>query len=225
MSVSIGDRLLQTLSIEDMVLLLCVHGSKHGWPALQMVGDLDGLICRHPNLNWEWTAAQAEKLRSVRLFSFGLYLARELFCTPLPENVANGLHKDPAVAALVREVKQQLFQENKHNSEQRSHAERLNKQKGQHENWVFYLKARERLSDRIRVCLGLERIPEGIGSNVFPWPARCLYYLVQLVRPKASDREWLRLPARLDFFYYLLRPVRLAVKGMRRIGWRVVGRQ
>jgi hypothetical protein len=219
--VTVVDSVFQTLSVEDTLLLLCVHGTRHAWPALSMISDLDGLIRRHPNLNWDWITRQSQRLGCECIVSLGLYLANHFYATPLPQTRMGRCQQDPALAALVREVEQHLFQEKDHASRLDPQAARENQGGGQNENWVFYLKARERMADRIRVCLGLERIPNGLSHKDFPVWARGIFYLALAVTPNESDREWIRLPATLAFLYFLVRPLRLALKTARNVGIRL----
>jgi hypothetical protein len=43
-------------------------------------------------------------------------------------------------------------------------------------------------------------------------PQRILYRYRRIIEPNATDRSSIPLPATLDFLYYLIRPVRLAIK-------------
>ena len=37
---------------EDLLLALCIHGSKHLWERLAWIADIAGLIESQPSLNW-----------------------------------------------------------------------------------------------------------------------------------------------------------------------------
>ena len=45
----------RTLSPEDLLLALCVHGSVHMWSSLRWVADVARLLERSPQLDWNYT--------------------------------------------------------------------------------------------------------------------------------------------------------------------------
>src|SRR5262249_41515449 len=66
------------LGPEDMLLMLCVHGSKHFFRRLEWVCDIAELLAAHPSLHWDEVIARAERLKAKRMLFFGLTLAAEL---------------------------------------------------------------------------------------------------------------------------------------------------
>ena len=66
-----------TLSPEDLLLVLCVHGSKHRWERLAWICDVAELVNRHPRLDWDRVLESAAALRIRRLLDLGLRLAGE----------------------------------------------------------------------------------------------------------------------------------------------------
>ena len=51
--VSLAGSTVQSFSPEVMLLILCVHGSKHRWTRLQWVCDVAELLRAHPRMDWE----------------------------------------------------------------------------------------------------------------------------------------------------------------------------
>ena len=108
------DAKLETVAIkvpanEDLLLALCIHGSKHLWERLAWVCDISGLIATQPDLNWDELISRARSTGSERMLFLGLRLAADLFEALLPEQVEAALNADAAVAALAQDVVRDLF--------------------------------------------------------------------------------------------------------------------
>ena len=174
-----GDTVL-TLPPEDLLPILCMHGSKHFWTRLAWICDIAELIRVHEGINWEQVIERAGTLGSKRMLFLGLYLASDLLEAPLPTNVLHKVRVDPTVKALAEQVRERPFNE-------------PNRQLKAFEDFRYQIRLRERLGDKIR-------------------------YLVLLVLiPHQADVMFLEVPALLRRVYYVLRPVRLAVKYGRRL--------
>jgi hypothetical protein len=101
---------VKCLSSEDLLLSLCVHGSKHQWERLAWICDIAELVKRHTDMNWNlvFERAAAEGGNERMLF-LGLYLAGSLLDAPLPEQVKAKLETEKIVAYLADDVLQRLF--------------------------------------------------------------------------------------------------------------------
>lgn len=60
----------QQLSPEDLLLSLCVHGSKHGWERPAWIIDIFCLILKYPELHWETVLARAHKYAQSRHLAY-----------------------------------------------------------------------------------------------------------------------------------------------------------
>ncbi len=78
MTVEIGGQRLRTFSIEDTLVMLCVHGAKHFWERLGWVLDIATLVAAQP-VDWTLLNRIAAKMESTRVLHLGLYLAHDLF--------------------------------------------------------------------------------------------------------------------------------------------------
>jgi hypothetical protein len=192
---------------EEMLLILCAHGAKHDWSQLRMIADVNALIRSAPALDWARVIGQARALHGSRLLALGLLLAHDLLGTPLSDEVVRRVRSDPGAQSLATAVVRQL-------------TEHLPKPLGSQPVSALYLQARERLSDRIRVCVRLERIPPDVHRATLPLPARWLIYLSLALLPRDWDRDLVPLPRTLSFLAYLVRPVRLLAKYARSLIWR-----
>ncbi len=77
---------MKTLSADDLLFSLCVHGSRHLWERLGWICDIAELITRH-EINWPALLQRAAATDSERMFLLGLHLAHKLLDAPLPSSV------------------------------------------------------------------------------------------------------------------------------------------
>jgi len=83
----LGEEKIRCFSTEELLLILCLHGSKHAWGCLGWLVDVAELVRQHPHLDWEWITSKAAQLECERRLTLGLYLAYRLLDTPLPEKI------------------------------------------------------------------------------------------------------------------------------------------
>ena len=83
-----------SLCPEDLLILLCVHGSKHGWEQLKWICDVAELVQRRKTLDWSRVLFQAEEWGCRRMVLLGLALARNLFDVKLPSAVIRSIEDD-----------------------------------------------------------------------------------------------------------------------------------
>jgi hypothetical protein len=165
------DRELRTLSPEDLLLILCLHGGKHFWSRLAWVCDVARLIAANPALNWMWVMEQATGARCARMLWLGLVLACDLLDTPVPEAVQQRARADEVAASLAAQVRDWLARDTRPDPI----------------GWsalLFHLKARERWQDRVRysVRLLLTPTPGDWAFVQLPPALSPLYYLLRPFR-------------------------------------------
>jgi hypothetical protein len=166
---------VRTLSPEIELIILCVHGTKDLWARLLWVCDVAELVHIHEDLDWDRIIGLSSSLGSLRMVFLALFLAKDLLGALLPDEVSRRIEGDPMVRRLARQVRQRLFNGSNGTS-------------GIMKDSLFYLRARERLKDRIQYCGRLAVTTTSGDWTYFPLP---------------------------DYFfplYYLIRPVRLATK-------------
>lgn len=213
-SVPLGGVKVPSFAVEDLLLLLCVHGAKHAWSRLCLLSDLDGLVRARPRLNWSAILDQAAALNSRRLLAVGLLLTHDLLGTPLPEEIVDWSRRDPLGVRLACEVSEAMRQQ----------PEALAATEAD-DRGAFFIRARERLADRIAIGVGLKGIPAGVDRIALPLPARVYVTLARALRPKDRDRDVVRLPGAISGLYYLIRPLRLLGKYTSEVGRRLLGRR
>jgi len=109
-AISLAGHELPCIAAEDLLPMLCVHGSTHLWDSLKWICDIAELIRNAVTLDWEMTAARARELACERMLFLGLYLAKELFQTALPEAISQAISEDRAVERMSRRIFPLLFE-------------------------------------------------------------------------------------------------------------------
>jgi SAM-dependent methyltransferase len=92
------------MALEDLLLALAVHGSKHEWTELRWICDLAELAARHPAIDWPEALARAEAQGCARMLRLGLALANRALGAPLPAAARAGVEADATALALAAEV-------------------------------------------------------------------------------------------------------------------------
>jgi hypothetical protein len=172
---------ISTFSPEDLLLLLCVHSTKHMWRRISWVSDIAELINTSEDINWEMVLREARASGTRRMLLLGLFLTNRAFGVELPANVMQLIEADRSAVSLALQAEEKWFQEDA----REPHILELTR---------FYFKSIESYGDRIRYCLRLLLTPvPGDWSYVnLPDNLYIFYYLIR--------------PFRL-FIKYLLRPL------------------
>jgi len=168
-TITIARKQLLTLSAEDLLLILCLHGFTHLWERLGWICDVAGLIDRQRDIDWQSLLNNATREGSRRILSLGLILAGELLEAPIPPEVLRTVQTDAVVRTLAEQVKQRLFAEELPVS-------------GILDGVLRQLRMRERKRDRLGVCLRLAATPRVYDWMLLPLPGG-LFFLYYLLRP------------------------------------------
>ena len=172
--VSLVGRSVSSLPAEDMLLVLCMHGSRHLWSRLQWICDVAELLNAHQGMDWPRVMEQATALGSQRMLLLGLSLASHLLGAALPETASQKLQTDQAVRSLAAQVPKHLFTQS-------------NTPAGAVAEFVFHVRVRERLQDKAPNFLNLMRrivTPMAKDRAVMQLPTRLsfLYYVIRPIR-------------------------------------------
>src|SRR2546430_12630777 len=106
------ERAVRTLCPEDLMLVLCVHASKHAWTQLSWIREI-GELSKSQLLDWVAILNEAERLGICRILAVSLALANNLFGAEIPEAVQGDAQRDDEVEIIVRRVLPLLSQEEK----------------------------------------------------------------------------------------------------------------
>ncbi len=107
--VDIGGVPVHTLSLERLLIYLCLHAAKHVWLQLNWILDLAQLIRTHPELAWARLESQAREARAVRILALGLELAVQVAGAPVPSAVLAPERSSRPIRRLVERVTRDLF--------------------------------------------------------------------------------------------------------------------
>jgi Uncharacterised nucleotidyltransferase len=97
--VSIAGQDLQTLSTEDLLLVLCAHAAKHCWAKLSWIRDIAELA-RSVETDWDRMLADCERLGIRRIVGISFLLANQLLGASLPDAIREAIKKDPEIRTL-----------------------------------------------------------------------------------------------------------------------------
>jgi hypothetical protein len=166
--ITIAGKQLPTLSAEDLLLVLCLHGFTHHWERLEWVCDVAGLIFRS-DINWRQVFDNASRHGCRRILSLGITLASELFEAPVPAGVMQMAQRDGVVTKLAVEVRKQLFAPKPVSA-------------GVLDDALLQLRMRERGRDKLMSGVRLAATPRVYDWTLVTLP-RWLFFLYYPLRP------------------------------------------
>ena len=156
-------------ALDDLLFLLCLHGFKHCWDHLELIGGIAELTREMPSTKWLRLIEQAQEVRAMRAVGVGLWLARDLFTCELPDAVCAVLTTDRAIERIATKMKARILV-----PEYRS-LTRL-------EQGIFHWRQRERRPDRLKCAYRLAIVPDMNDWLWWPLPD-ALSYGYYLTRP------------------------------------------
>jgi hypothetical protein len=155
--------------IEDLLLILCVNGTKDKWGRLEFITRVSECLKRYPQLDWDETFSRARDLGAERMLLLGLFLVQHLLETPLPHQISQRVNQTPILQKLSNEVCDLLFNRPQHVP-------------GQVELTLFRIRSREHVSDRVSYCFKRAFAPTHQDLEAFSLPPS-LEFLYPLIRP------------------------------------------
>jgi len=171
---------VRSLPSDELLLYLCVHGSRHSWERLAWICDISEMLRSRESIDLTRLMKRASKLGVERTLTLGLYLAHELLEARIPESLLARILSEPEIISVAARIRGLLFQDDRTTYDDIGY-------------WYHHhLTVRERSSDRLKLHLHYLR-----------------RYFHLAVTPNAKDRELFTLPRSLSFLRYFLRPVRL----------------
>lgn len=176
-TIKIRNAEMKTLSADDLLFSLCVHGSRHLWERLGWICDIAELIARH-QINWPALLQRAAAADSERMFLLGLHLARKLLDAPLPPDVQQRCDADARLESLANNVVTHLFNGPTHIPATSS------------EIFKYNIGVRKSLAARARYFVHMLRPTDSdFGSRALPRQLNFAYYLVRPFRLLFRTKE------------------------------------
>jgi hypothetical protein len=107
--VTLSDRDVLTFTAEDLLPMLCIHGSKDFWERLSWVADVNELVQSHPALDWDRVLQFARSQHAARMLNLGLALAVNVLGAALPAEVSARVRADRVADDVAAEVRARLL--------------------------------------------------------------------------------------------------------------------
>jgi hypothetical protein len=107
--VRVSDRDMLTFAAEDLLPMLCIHGSKDFWERLSWMADVSELVQSHPALDWDRVLRFAQPLNATRMLNLGLALAAGVLGASLPPEISARVKADRVAGEVAAEVRQRLL--------------------------------------------------------------------------------------------------------------------
>jgi hypothetical protein len=177
---------LRSLGREDLMILLCIHGTKERWRSLKWILDVAKLAQSSPDLDWDLVLAQAAAQNCQRMVLLGLTLAHDFWGLALPDALTQVGDRilPPAQLQPLRQL--------------------IPRRLGQCSSTTSPVELAQVWSplERWRFCLGM----------MTHWGDRLAYsthLLKQALTPNSEDTSFIQLLQAWHWLYYLLRPIRL----------------
>lgn len=141
-SLIISGHEITCFSPEDMLLLLCHHGTKHLWTRISWICDV-AMLVRDRAINWTHVIELAQDASINRSLCLGILLSYDLLKAPIPNDVLHKAQQDMVAGLLSQQVKAKMFQKDNTSFLQVS---------------IFHFRTLERPSDRLRFFLNFIKI-------------------------------------------------------------------
>jgi Uncharacterised nucleotidyltransferase len=175
-TLKLNDLQVKSLSAEDLLFSLSVHGSRHLWERLSWICDVAELISRH-HIDWTSLMNRAARTDSERVFYLGPFLAQALLGTDLPHEVRSKLQNDSLLRSLATEIRDRLFNGPEHIPATPRQIFRFN------------VELRKSWQARARYFVHALRPTDGdVGAFSLPRPLNFAYYLIRPVRLLVANK-------------------------------------
>jgi hypothetical protein len=184
-AVHVAGQSIPSLGTEDLLLYLCIHGSKDCWRSLKWICDVSEFVNSHTDLPWSSVLEQAKILGCERSLLLGLSLAQDILSLPLPDLVKARIRENRVIQQLTQEFTYRLFWEDNNLGRAISI-----------EKFILHWKLLDRLEDKLQFV-------KDINRHIY-------HLVVSYILPREEDLKFFYLPRRLRFLYYIIRPTRLA---------------
>jgi hypothetical protein len=103
-SMRLGGQVVPSLSVEDLFLVLCIHGAVHLWERLGWSCDVAELARSAPDLDTSLLLSRARAVGAVRPLLLGVEMAHRVTRAALPMPLLDAAGDDPTVASLAQQL-------------------------------------------------------------------------------------------------------------------------
>ena len=159
---------------EELLLYLCIHGSKDCWEKLESISSVAGLIRSCKGMDWVRVEELARSMKCERMLMLGLFLAWDLFAAGPPEPIQKKMEKDEAIREIAGEIYGRFFPEENGDLAEQACSDFS----------YYHLKVRGTALDKMLFVVRLIFRPTRQDWRRFPLPGRFafLHYLLRPLR-------------------------------------------
>lgn len=178
-ALDLGGTAVPNLAFNDLLIYLCLHGSRHSWERLSWICDINELIRSQADIDWDFFFSEARRFGCENVVALGLRLVDAFFGLDPRVPASNKIKNDIAYDKMVTEIRSRLFSVDA-------------KVVDINERYLYQLKLKERPFDKWK-----------LHFHYLSWYARLVF------TPNEIDKSVLHFPRVLYPLYYLTRPFRL----------------
>ncbi len=178
-TVDVAGTSVRALSFYDLLIYLCLHGSRHSWERFEWVCDVHELIRSKIDIDWNLLFVKARQFGCENVVALSLRLIYEFFGFEISGADWDKIKSDPVYNEIVLEIRERLFSAN-------ARAVKIG------ERYLYHLRLKERAYDRGK-----------LHFHYVKW------YVRIILVPNEIDKNLVLMPRFLHPLYYLFRPIRL----------------
>jgi hypothetical protein len=170
-TMEVAGRLIKTLAIDDLLLVLAVHGAKHMWARFSWIVDIAAFL-QTTTIDWGGVIRKSNAYGVERIVGTALIVASETCGVPLPAEAEPLILKDSKVRPLALElVADAVAEAQSFDTETTGY-------------FVMFAKLREHWRDRVRMFMRLAFTPSSSEWNTIRLPRQLslFYVLVRALR-------------------------------------------
>lgn len=102
---------VMSMTVEDTLLHLCVHGFRHRWSLLKWLADVAYLLRGTEPIDWITLEREARQVGCHRILVFGLGLTHNILGAPLPEPILRSIRNDRIARKLIAVHRQAILED------------------------------------------------------------------------------------------------------------------
>ena len=173
-TVTLSGKKMRQFPAEDLLVYLCIHGSKDSWNNLDSICCVAELIHSRPDIKWDHVAHLAGEIHCRRMLYLGLFLAHHLLDAELPTHILEKIDTDPVITKMTANITKTLFVQ----------PDRSNPSQVNSDFSMFHLDIKDRNQDKLRHVLNILFLPSRQDWRYFSLPANLsfLYYPLRPLR-------------------------------------------
>lgn len=171
---------IRTLNVEDTLIALSIHASKHRWASLKWLFDIAQILTgKADTLDWDALLQRCRAVGCTRTLLFGIQLASLLFDVKRPPRIAPLLSTNTSLMRLVEVVRDSLLH---------------NKTLGESDLMRCHIEVHDRFWDRLVIAtLPFPDLPRLLPAAVSPIASGPLRFITRPVRLlHVYGLEWIR---------------------------------